>query len=129
MRIPLGLILLLALATPASAQLDRRLIVPYQGPFPGKAILVFNGADHARLTRALEGTPYHGAFRRAKVAKHLSDGAVPGLVPVVIEPCDADRLWRELDRGRLVGAAEGRLRNVLHATVQLAWSDPDAPKE
>ena len=92
------------------------------------AIFVFTPADHVRLAHALRGTPYHAAFRRAKVAKVLSDGAVPGLVPVVIRPRDADRLWRELDWGRPVGRVDGHLRDVLHATVLLGWSNPDAPR-
>lgn len=115
-------LLLLVLSRPAHAQLDRRLILPYSGPFPGHAILVFNVADHARLTAALRGTPYHVAFRRARPARYLSDGAVPGLVPVVLGPEDADRLWEDLDAGRPAGTANGRLRDVLHMTVRLAWT-------
>jgi len=43
-----------------------------------------------------------------------------------MRPRDADRLWRELDRGRPVGRVDGHLRDVLHMTVELGWSDPDA---
>jgi len=121
-RIALASLLLLGLASPASAQLDRRLIVPYQGPFPGRAILVFTPADHARLTVALEGTRYHAAFRRAKVSARLDDGAVPGLVPVILGPSEAHRLRCDLDDGRKVAEMDERLTWVLHETVRLAWN-------
>jgi hypothetical protein len=137
-KIILGLILL-ALGSIARADGPRDLLPPEVAPvypYPPRhypphwpnAVFVFTPADRARLEHALRGTPYHAAFRRAKVAKHLSDGAVPGLVPVVIKPRDADRLWRELDWGRPVGLVDGHLRDVLHATVLVGWSDPDAPR-
>lgn len=122
-----AILALILLATAARADLvtERRVVHLDPGPFPGKCVLVFTPADHELLTAALRGTPYHAAFRRAKVAKVLGDGAVPGLIPVILEPADADRLRRELDRGNAIGAANGRLRDVLYATAHLAWAGPD----
>jgi len=121
------LLILAILAGPAAAQpADPADLPDRPALFYPDAVFVFTPADHARLTHAMRGTPYYAAFRRAKVVRVLSDGAVPGLIPVVMRPRDADRLWREFDRGRPVGRVDGHLRDVLHMTVQLGWSDPDA---
>lgn len=122
-------LVLLAAAARADLITERRVVRLDPGPFPGKCVLVFAPADHGLLTAALRGTPYHAAFRRARVAGVLRDGAVPGLVPVILEPADADRLRVELDRGNAIGTMDDRLRDVLYATASRAWAGPDDPKD
>lgn len=55
----------------------------------------------------------------------LKDGAVPGLVPVILEPGFADRLRLDLGLGLAIGDVDGRLRGVLDATLRRAWAGPD----